>query len=170
MYYADILTAADPDRRRVADRLLVPGDAHLVVLGDFNIFNRDDATFEKLSAAGFVVPEPLQAIPGSNVDRTKHYDQIAFLGRRGRARRGARGRLRPLRARLQGRSRRRRVGRRALRSGPDVVPNLADVPALGSLPMWAGLDVGAADAYIAAAAKGPQRRGESGERIPSASA
>lgn len=51
---------------------------NLVLLGDFNIFNRKDVTMEAITQAGFVVPEPLQAVPGSNVDKNKHYDQIAF--------------------------------------------------------------------------------------------
>lgn len=56
-----------------------PGPDNLLVLGDFNIFNRTDVTMQAMTHAGFVVPEALQAIPGSNVDRTKHYDQIAYL-------------------------------------------------------------------------------------------
>ncbi|MFZ5792340.1 MAG: endonuclease/exonuclease/phosphatase family protein [Pseudomonadota bacterium] len=49
---------------------------NLIVLGDFNIFNRQDKTFEKLTEAGFVIPEELD---GSNLERDKHYDQIAYL-------------------------------------------------------------------------------------------
>lgn len=57
---------------------------HTVLMGDFNIFNRDDATFAALSRAGFTIPPPLQTIPGSNVGKMKrHYDQIAFLQREG---------------------------------------------------------------------------------------
>jgi hypothetical protein len=48
------------------------------VLGDFSIFNRKDATMQALTAAGFVVPTALQNVPGSNVDKNKHYDQIAY--------------------------------------------------------------------------------------------
>ena len=55
------------------------GNGNLLILGDFNIFNRKDATFEALKKAKFVVPEGLQEIPGSNVDKNKHYDQIAYL-------------------------------------------------------------------------------------------
>jgi endonuclease/exonuclease/phosphatase family metal-dependent hydrolase len=56
-----------------------PDPGNVVVLGDFNIFNRADVTMRALTAGGFVVPESLQDIPGSNVDKTKHYDQIAYL-------------------------------------------------------------------------------------------
>jgi endonuclease/exonuclease/phosphatase family metal-dependent hydrolase len=52
---------------------------NLLLLGDFNIFNREDATMKALDAAKFVVPEALQRIPGSNVDKDRHYDQIAYL-------------------------------------------------------------------------------------------
>lgn len=58
-----------------------PDSGNVLVLGDFNIFNRADVTMQALTAGGFVVPGPLQAIPGSNVDQTKHYDQVAYLRR-----------------------------------------------------------------------------------------
>jgi endonuclease/exonuclease/phosphatase family metal-dependent hydrolase len=54
-----------------------PARDNLILLGDFNIFNREDVTMQALQQAGFVVPAPLQSIPGSNVARNKHYDQIA---------------------------------------------------------------------------------------------
>lgn len=52
--------------------------ANLILLGDFNIFAREDATFHAILDAGFSVPEALQALPGSNIQKNKHYDQIAF--------------------------------------------------------------------------------------------
>jgi hypothetical protein len=52
---------------------------NLLLLGDFNIFNRDDVTMKALTDAGFLVPEGLGKIPGSNVSKNKHYDQIAYL-------------------------------------------------------------------------------------------
>lgn len=55
-----------------------PAPGNLIVLGDFNIFNRNDVTMEAITKAGFAVPEALQAVPGSNVDKNKHYDQIAY--------------------------------------------------------------------------------------------
>ena len=49
------------------------------VLGDFNIKNKKHGTWKALHNAGFEVPEALKAIPeGSNVDRSKAYDQIAY--------------------------------------------------------------------------------------------
>jgi hypothetical protein len=56
----------------------------VVVLGDFNIFGRDDITMQALTDQGFVIPEELQEIPGTNVPKNKHYDQIAFRVRPGR--------------------------------------------------------------------------------------
>lgn len=57
----------------------VPPEAdNLIMLGDFNIFNREDVTMEAITKAGFLVPDELQAVPGSNVDKNKHYDQIAY--------------------------------------------------------------------------------------------
>ena len=59
-----------PDQKPLAD--------NLIMLGDFNIFNRRDVTMEAIAQAGFVVPPELQSVPGSNVDKNKHYDQIAY--------------------------------------------------------------------------------------------
>lgn len=55
-----------------------PERDNLILLGDFNIFNRKDVTMEAISSAGFRVPDELQSIPGSNVAGNKHYDQIAY--------------------------------------------------------------------------------------------
>jgi hypothetical protein len=54
---------------------------NLFMLGDFNIFNRRDVTMEAITQAGFIVPDELNAIPGSNVAKNKHYDQIAYYKR-----------------------------------------------------------------------------------------
>ncbi len=54
---------------------------NLVLLGDFNIFSRSDATYQAITNAGFTIPPPLQSIPGSNVAKDKLYDQIAFKAR-----------------------------------------------------------------------------------------
>jgi endonuclease/exonuclease/phosphatase family metal-dependent hydrolase len=56
-----------------------PQPDNLLVLGDFNIFNREDVTMQALTDSGFLVPRELQAIPGSNVEQNKHYDQIAYF-------------------------------------------------------------------------------------------
>jgi endonuclease/exonuclease/phosphatase family metal-dependent hydrolase len=57
-------------------------DSFFVLLGDFNIVGRDHATMRSLRTNGFAVPEKLQALPGTNVDKTKHYDQIAYWAER----------------------------------------------------------------------------------------
>ncbi|MDR1967488.1 MAG: endonuclease/exonuclease/phosphatase family protein [Burkholderiaceae bacterium] len=54
---------------------------NLIMLGDFNIFNRKDVTMQAITQAGFVVPEELSSIPGSNVEKNQHYDQIAYYKR-----------------------------------------------------------------------------------------
>ncbi len=53
-------------------------DSYFIVLGDFNIANRDHETMQALLSHDFVTPKPLQTIPGSNVSQDKFYDQIAF--------------------------------------------------------------------------------------------
>ena len=56
----------------------VSDPGNLIMLGDFNIFNRQDATMQAITTAGFVVPPELQQLPGSNAAKNKHYDQIAY--------------------------------------------------------------------------------------------
>ena len=69
-------------RQRTLDRS--SWSNNLIVLGDFNIFKREDETMGALEEAGFQVPEELQKVPGSNVPKNKHYDQIAFRVREDR--------------------------------------------------------------------------------------
>lgn len=54
---------------------------NLVMLGDFNIFSRDDETYKAITDAGFDIPVALRDVPGSNLGQSKHFDQIAFLAR-----------------------------------------------------------------------------------------
>jgi len=54
---------------------------NLVLLGDFNIFSREDATFKAITDAGFVVPKEIQSLEGTNAAKDKFYDQIAFMVR-----------------------------------------------------------------------------------------
>jgi exonuclease III len=55
---------------------------NFIVLGDFNIFSTSDKTMEALTKdGGFSIPEGTTSIPGTNVDKNKKYDQIAFRAR-----------------------------------------------------------------------------------------
>lgn len=71
--YADKFSAAP---QHEPDEPAAPGN--LIVLGDFNIFKASDVAMTALTAAGFKVPDALQSVPGSNVAKNKHYDQIAY--------------------------------------------------------------------------------------------
>jgi endonuclease/exonuclease/phosphatase family metal-dependent hydrolase len=51
---------------------------NMILLGDFNIYGVTDATFKALTAAGFQIHPKLMGL-GSNVDQSKHFDQIAFI-------------------------------------------------------------------------------------------
>ena len=51
---------------------------NFVLLGDFNIFSRQDSTMSSIINAGFTVPAELQTLSGTNVARNKFYDQVAF--------------------------------------------------------------------------------------------
>ncbi len=53
-------------------------DSYFIALGDFNIVGREHETMEALLTNDFVVPPPLQSVPGSNVNQDKFYDQIAL--------------------------------------------------------------------------------------------
>jgi len=55
---------------------------NLILLGDFNIFKPENKTFQEIVNAGFVIPPELQKLP-SNVGQDRHYDQIAFMNRKG---------------------------------------------------------------------------------------
>jgi endonuclease/exonuclease/phosphatase family metal-dependent hydrolase len=49
-----------------------------IALGDFNIVDREHETMKALVRHGFKVPAALQRLPGSNVEKDKYYDQIAY--------------------------------------------------------------------------------------------
>jgi endonuclease/exonuclease/phosphatase family metal-dependent hydrolase len=49
-----------------------------ILLGDFNIVDKDHETMQALNGEGFVVPEALQTLPGAALLSGKYYDQIAF--------------------------------------------------------------------------------------------
>jgi endonuclease/exonuclease/phosphatase family metal-dependent hydrolase len=53
-------------------------DSYFIALGDFNIVDREHATMAALETNDFMVPAPLQEVPGSNVKQDKFYDQIAL--------------------------------------------------------------------------------------------
>jgi len=85
-------TAEPPERieeiRQVARRLkerTIDEDAwarNLILLGDFNIYKPKNQTFKEIVNAGFHIPEELQKLP-ANVKQDRHYDQIAFMTRKG---------------------------------------------------------------------------------------
>ena len=53
-------------------------DSYFIALGDFNIVTPEHETMHALNTNDFMVPEPLQHVPGSNVKKDKFYDQIAL--------------------------------------------------------------------------------------------
>lgn len=55
---------------------------NLILLGDFNIWKPNNKTFMELEEAGFVIPEQIRTLP-TNINRKRHYDQIAFRVRDG---------------------------------------------------------------------------------------
>lgn len=66
-------------KRAAAEMKQNPGNPVLTaVLGDFNILSAEHETMQALEANGFEVPPEIRSIPGSNVDKSKAYDQIAF--------------------------------------------------------------------------------------------
>lgn len=57
-------------------------DENLILLGDFNIFSPEHKTMKALKDHGFVIPKGIEDSP-SNMYQTKHYDQIAFMEKKG---------------------------------------------------------------------------------------
>lgn len=55
---------------------------NLILLGDFNIFSPEHETMKALKKHGFVIPKGIEDHP-SNMYKTKHYDQIAFMEKKG---------------------------------------------------------------------------------------
>lgn len=53
-------------------------DSYFIALGDFNIVGPGHVTMDALRTNDFIIPEPLQHVPGSNVNQDKFYDQIAL--------------------------------------------------------------------------------------------
>ena len=53
-------------------------NSFFIALGDFNIVDQEHETMKALKRHGFTVPEQLQSLPGSNVEKDKYYDQIAY--------------------------------------------------------------------------------------------
>ncbi len=57
-------------------------DENLILLGDFNIFSPEHKTMKALKKHGFKIPKGIEDNP-SNMYQTKHYDQIAFMEKKG---------------------------------------------------------------------------------------
>jgi exonuclease III len=73
---AQLLAARNARRQNDAD-----GEPeNIIMLGDFNIFNKTgDKTTAALEANDFVIPKTIRAIPGGgNLAQDKYYDQMAF--------------------------------------------------------------------------------------------
>ncbi|MCB0873024.1 MAG: endonuclease/exonuclease/phosphatase family protein [Thermoleophilia bacterium] len=51
---------------------------NVILLGDFNIFDDSDPGLAALARHGFVVPEAIRNLGGTNITRDRIYDQIAF--------------------------------------------------------------------------------------------
>jgi endonuclease/exonuclease/phosphatase family metal-dependent hydrolase len=52
---------------------------NVVLIGDFNIFNKEgDKTSKALEKNDFIIPKQLRGLEGTNLSRDKHFDQIAF--------------------------------------------------------------------------------------------
>ncbi len=64
--------------KRAASENDSDADAFFFVLGDFNIIGKGHATMKSLLTNGFVVPDELHDVPGSNVKQNMAYDQIAY--------------------------------------------------------------------------------------------
>jgi hypothetical protein len=76
----EIASLTDALGERAREELTEDPEARTLtaVLGDFNILSKEHETMKALERSGFVVPDKIKQIPGSNVEKDKAYDQIAF--------------------------------------------------------------------------------------------
>lgn len=51
-------------------------DTDIIVMGDFNIPERDDALFQAITSKGLRIPDGLRGAHGTNLAKNKRYDQI----------------------------------------------------------------------------------------------
>ena len=59
--------------------------SNLILLGDFNIYKKEDDTMSAITDAGFQVPPELMSVPNTNTGAKKRfYDQIAFFPKKWR--------------------------------------------------------------------------------------
>ena len=72
---AELLASRNEKRQNVSD-----GEPeNVVLLGDFNIFNKiGDETSKALTDSHFVVPRAMRQLPATNLGGDKYFDQIAF--------------------------------------------------------------------------------------------
>jgi len=77
---AELLSKKAKDYIRLDDKYKNYSPENLILLGDFNIFKKADATFKALEDNGFILPAALAkgGLKGSNVSQDKFYDQIVF--------------------------------------------------------------------------------------------
>lgn len=54
-----------------------------ILLGDFNIVGREHETMKALLKGDFKIPGELQKTEGSNLDKSKYYDQIVYRDKKG---------------------------------------------------------------------------------------
>jgi hypothetical protein len=68
------------DKRNRKRQETVDGEPDSVILlGDFNIFNKSgDKTIEALEKNHFVIPKPMLELPATNLGGDKYFDRIAF--------------------------------------------------------------------------------------------
>ena len=67
---------------KVRDRRHEAWSRNVILLGDFNIFQRENKTYQAIVKEGFEVPDALHEVPATNVGRkARHYEQIATMVR-----------------------------------------------------------------------------------------
>lgn len=56
-------------------------DKDIILVGDFNIPERDDDLFKAITSKGLEIPDALRGAPGTNLAKDKRYDQILWYRR-----------------------------------------------------------------------------------------
>jgi endonuclease/exonuclease/phosphatase family metal-dependent hydrolase len=161
---AELLASRNDKRQSAAD-----GEPdNVVLLGDFNIFNKSgDATSKALADHSFIVPAAMRELPPTNLGGDKYFDQVAFhdpLGRLKSSRAGVFDFTQviygPDEAKLYVNAMERSVGDK-LSDARDLTAfykNWRTFQVSDHLPLWLELRTDFSEAYLASAMRGKTER------------
>jgi len=171
---AGLLAARNQDRQTAPD-----GEPdNVVLLGDFNIFNKaGDATSKALADHDFIVPAAMRELPPTNLGGDRYFDQIAFHDPAGKLKSSRAGVFDFTQiiyvaddANIYTDAMQRSVGRKFLDADDPVVfyRNWRTFQISDHLPLWLELRTDFSEAYLASAMRGTNVHSTKGVVLASA--